>query len=327
MTNVTNGGFDIYFDLTPSAATALVISTNITARSSFSESNDVLEEIYIYISKDVGVGDQSGKQYIYTRTKLGSTFVNNQKYLIGNDSTIVYKIRVFLYDYYISVYCNGMWVYSYVFADINYPSPVTISLGRSGGDTLVVENIKRTELKDRREAIFVDYESNTESAIQSIIQQRPIEITHSSNRELEFTYSATRDAVDAVYVKSIAESTGDNSQLSSDGIVYSADVGISIDEETAKSVGIVTRMYRLSELDSGALEAAAIYQKRARQRRKMFTVNARFDPRLETRDIYNVNLFSTGTQRHIIESIIVEDVQVKLENGLYRMSVTGRNNE
>jgi hypothetical protein len=321
MTNRRSGGVEFFLDLIPSATTNLAITTNITARSSYSDTNDIQYPIIIYIKKVVS----DGNQQIYIQTKL-ENIIEKKGYVLGADSTMVYKLRIFIYDYYLSIYCNSICVYSYIFADVNYHSPVTVSLSAVGGDTLVADNIVRKELKDEREAIWVDYEANTESTIQSVIQQRPIEITVSANREIEFTYSTVRDSNNAVFVKSIVKNTTDNLQLSSDGIVYSADVGVSIDEDTAEDVGLITRMYRLSELDSGAIEAAGAIQLKALQKRKPVSIVARLDPRLEQRDVYSASLITSAEQTVLSESIIVEDINIGLVNGNYKMTVTGRNN-
>ena len=222
------------------------------------------------------------------------------------------------------MYCNDLCVYSYSLGGVSYPDVVTVSLKVTGPDPILFSDIRRVELKDQREAIYVDYEANTESAIQSIIQQRPIEVTAAVDRQVEFTYSAIKDSIDAIFVKTYSETLEDNLQMSSDGIVYYSDVGVSINDDTAEQVGFITRMYRLSELSSGAITAAGIYQKKALQKRNMVSISSRLDPRLEIRDILVFDLTVTGTERNIVRSIIVEGIQIKTENGSCKMSVTGR---
>jgi hypothetical protein len=146
----------------------------------------------------------------------------------------------------------------------------------------------------------------------------------SVDRSAEFTYNATKDEVDAIWVDSYSETQSDNSQASSDGLVYAVDVGISLDSYIAENVGLVTRLYRLSELDTGVERAAAALQKRARQ--AMFSVNltGRLDPRLEVGDILLVNKTLTSTNRVIADRVIVEDISITIVDGQYRQSIQGR---
>jgi hypothetical protein len=200
-----------------------------------------------------------------------------------------------------------------------------LSLERTGSYT--VENVCLREIPDAREAVFVDYEATTESAIQSVIQQRPIEINPEVGREINFTYDATKDDVPGHHIFSYEDTEQDNMQLSSDGIVYYENVGVSINEDTAKEVGFITRMYRLSELSSGAIEAAAKYQRSALQRRHQSSITMqRIDPRIEIRDVILIDLIATGTLRHIVDEVIVEDISISISDGAYSTNISGRRN-
>ncbi|PIV85099.1 MAG: hypothetical protein COW52_04090, partial [Nitrospirae bacterium CG17_big_fil_post_rev_8_21_14_2_50_50_9] len=260
------------------------------------------------------------------KTYAGDSLIDQSNFQLGYNVNLELDIRIFIYDQYVSGYCNDRCVYDYAFSSAVYPSAILASLSVTNG-MLVLSNISRKELDDQREAVFVDYEANTESAIQSIIQQRPIEMNAGVNRELEFTYSSTKDSVTAHHVKRYENVLEDNLQLSSDGIVYYEDVGIAINEDTAEQVGLITRMYRLSELSSGAISAAEKYQRTALQKRNAVSLDMRLDPRLEVRDILDINLIAAGTQRNIVDNIIVEEIQIRLEDGNYRTSLSGRKNQ
>ena len=56
----------------------------------------------------------------------------------------------------------------------------------------------------------------------------------------------------------------------------------------------------------------------------MVALTARLDPRIECRDVYHIDLVTTGTQRYIQDEIIVEGITIQMEDGKYKMSITGR---
>ena len=316
----TSGGIEVFFNFTPAVGRIVWVVTDILALPAFTPLADPTEILKIRVNLEV----ISTVQYVAIYTYVGSTAIDKSNFALGNTSTLEFAVRTFIYDENIAVYVNDVCVYTYTLGAVSYPEPVAASIQVTGGVEIAISNIVRTELQDQREAIYVDYEANTENAIQSIVQQRPVEINAGVGRELEFTYLATGDTLVAHHVKSYSNTLKDNVQISSDGIVYYADVGVSISQNTAEEVGLITRMYRLSELDSGAIKAASVYQEKALQRRNMGNFSGRFDPRLEIRDIYAIDLIATGTQRNILRSIIVESIQMRLEDGAYKMSITGR---
>ncbi|MFH1118598.1 MAG: hypothetical protein V1775_02160, partial [Bacteroidota bacterium] len=231
------------------------------------------------------------------------------------------------YDTYISAYCNDRWIYSWAVSTVSYTDDADVIASlQANGATVELRDIRRTELCDVREAVYVDYEATSENAIQSVIQQRPVEIVPGTGRTLEFAYTATKDEVTGHHVRTFAPTVQDNTQLSSDGIVYYRDVGISLDANTAEVVGLITRLYRLSELDSGAVRAARKYQEKALEQRLLSTITQRLDPRFEVRDIYNLSLITSGTLRSIEEELIIENIDISLENGQYSMTISAREN-
>ena len=230
--------------------------------------------------------------------------------------------RVVFSDMAISVYTNDLWVYTYCFVDTDWPGTVHIKARATGGD--IALNVVSAELCDPREAVYVDYESTSDSALQSIIQQRPIQIFAQVDRANAFTYSATRDTVPAHHMTSYEEQTRDNNNMASDGLVYYSDVGINISEMTAEQVGLITKLYRLSELYNGAIEAARRMQQIALERRKIVNIACRLDSRLQIADRLLIDTVLTGTQTHITDEIIIEDITISLSDGSYSMRISGR---
>ena len=315
-----HGGLEVFFSFIPVIGRAVLLTTNIQVLAAYA--TGAVSDLKVSVQMET-IGDT---QYVLFKTYAGDGLIDQSNFQLGDNVNLELDIRIFIYDQYVSGYCNDRCVYDYAFSSAVYPSAILASLSITNGP-LTLSNISRKELDDQREAVFVDYEANTESAIQSIIQQRPIEMNAGVNRELEFTYSSTKDSVTAHHVKRYENVLEDNLQLSSDGIVYYEDVGIAINEDTAEQVGLITRVYRLSELSSGAISAAEKYQRTALQKRNAVSLDMRLDPRLEVRDILDINLIAAGTQRNIVDNIIVEEIQIRLEDGNYRTSLSGRKNQ
>jgi hypothetical protein len=317
---ITSGGLEVFYTFTPVTGNIVWVLTDILALPAFTSLTDPQDELKISLE----IEEVSNIVYAVASTFIGAVEVDKSSFPLGDVGTIEFVVRTFIYDENISVYVNDVCVYTYTLGVVSYPEPINASILVTGGTAIELSNMRRTELQDQREAIYVDYESSTENAIQSIVQQRPVEINAGVGRTLEFTYLATKDTIAAHHVKTYTNTLEDNVQISSDGIVYYADVGVSINADTAEEVGLVTRMYRLSELNSGAVQAAGVYQKKALQRRNVGAFSGRFDPRLEIRDIYAIDADLTGTKGWLSKSIIVEGIQIKLEDGAYKMSITGR---
>jgi hypothetical protein len=158
-----------------------------------------------------------------------------------------------------------------------------------------------------------------------VIQQRPVEVFPRSGRAVAFSYNVLdRDEIIADWVNNYTSTIEDNSQMSSDGLVYYRDVGVSMHADTAREVGLITRLYRLSELDNGAVEATRIYQDKALERRHKGQYRGRLDPQIEPGDRAVVDYVLTGTGTHVTKNIIVENVSISLQDGLYSMIIDGR---
>lgn len=315
------GSLEVYYTYQSAANKSIELITNIQGVRQFNVGPETYEDISVIISS---IHDVYDDVFIRIETMLGTTMVDQSDFSTYTSDASVFVVRIFFFNQFVSVSLNDKWVYSYAFANISYSAADTTAALKLNGTATFISAIRKVELSDGREAVFVDYESNTESAIQSIIQQRPVMILPHVNRKLSFTYDAEKDTVPASFVSDYNERISHPSSLSSDGLVYGRDVGVSIDLQVAEDVGFITKLYRLPELDTGANEAAAALQRRARQQRTGVTVQQRFDPRIEVTDVLHVDLVVTGTNRQIDRLIIVEDVRVSLRDGEYSMSIVGR---
>jgi hypothetical protein len=313
------GSLEVFFTYPSNVAKSIDLLTNIQGVQQFGPEPEELEDVTISVTSVA----YSGTIYIQIQTTLGTVVVDQSDFSTYQTTAIDFAVRIFFFDQFVSVYLNNKWVYSYAFSSVAYADDTTASI-KLNGATTTITGIRRVELSDGREAIFVDYESNTESAIQSIIQQRPILMLPHVNRKLSFTYRAEKDTISAVFVNRYTERISHPSQLSSDGLVYSDDVGVSIDTETAREVGFITKLYRLPELTNGAIRAAGTLQRQARERRIAPTVAQRMDPRIELTDVLHVSLTVAGTLRQIDRYIVVENPSIAMKDGDYSMNITGR---
>lgn len=232
-------------------------------------------------------------------------------------------IRILFHNEFCSVYIDYKWAYTFSFSRIHYPSTLVLKLYAT--DTIVLGNFSYQELSDWRDAIYIDLETSSMNAIQSVIQQRPVQINGKSDGSISFYYDKSLpDQVPINNIRSHSISYQDTSMMASDAIVYFSDVAVISDQQTALNIGFITRMYRMSELDSGALRAANQYQKVARQSTKQHKVVCRFCLAVEIGDLAVVSYTKSGTQTVVLETFIVESIQVDMANGQSAMTLQGR---
>ncbi len=313
------GGLDVRYRCSFSDLVNVDLITDIAG--SRSDVDEIPGVLTMTISTQAIGGVVFAEVYLYRSASL----IDYSNFQVGNSGTIDYAdVRIFFFNTYVSISFNNKWVYWYGFGSVEYNIPVAASLKNGGGSSVTLTNIRRLELPDGRDAVFVDYEADGSSVISSLIQQRPLQIYPSQNREMVFTYRQSDDEVDAVYVSEYNKDETEGGQVSSDGLVYFRDVDVSISEDTARDVGFVTRLYKLSELDTGAVEATAIMQQQALERRNMISIRQRLDPRIDQNDKVNIDTIVVGTQREITGSFIVEGRSILIENGNFSLRLNGR---
>jgi len=240
------------------------------------------------------------------------------------------QVRVLFHNEFCTVYIDGAWAYTFSFAYTLYPEVLSTQMAFYDGTeaqsgTLTVTNVTIKELCDWRDAIFIDLETNAANAIQSIIQQRPVEIIPRSNGSVDFFYEPeTRPQVALSNIRKHTITEDDSKSASSDAIVYYSDVTVLSNEETLEDVGFITRMVRVPELDSGALRAAKVSQKRARQSMYRHHVEGRINLALEIDDVATAAYTPANESLAHNHSFIVESVQLDLSSGNFNMTLEGR---
>jgi hypothetical protein len=310
------GSFSVHF--TWDGSDPVLLNTDITAIGAYGVESEEEDEGYLPLSLLLSVS--IGK--ITVETRLDNSTVDAADYDIGGATLLA--MWVFIYSNAISIYCNGRWIYSYVMSFTKYVAYTTVA---SLVTSATLTDIRREEIPDWRDAVFVDYEATGDGALQSVIQQRPIWTFPAIDRVLSFTYHAIKDTLTAIRVHNYNNEEVNPADLSSDGLVNYYDVGVSSYALAAEEIGLVTRLYRLSELDIGGIEAARTIQEIALEHSNPIDGQMRLDPRIEISDLLHFDLICTGTGTHIEDDAIVENVEITLQDGVYNQHITGRRNK
>ena len=322
--NTEYGSLELFLSYTPNHDVTIDLSTNILGVASFYAYDTDTQALAISLRIGSLYDAILDRTFIQVSSIIGTEIVDTSDYSCDLSVLDTAKIRIFFFNNRASVYLNNKWIYSYAFLSVSYLTDLVMSLIVNGG-ILTIEDIKVVELADGREAVYIDYEANTDSALYSIIQERPIEMYPGVERTFQFTYDSMKDDVPANNIRLYDETDSDVSQVSSDGLVYALDVTISIDLATAEELGLITKLYRLSDLDTGIRRAVEALQKKARQSQKRIHLEGRFDPRLELADVSTFNgLIITGTNRPITDRIILEEISMLLADGVYTSTQNGR---
>ena len=320
MITLAHGGFDLYFTFVPNDSLTIKVETDIQVRCLGTPSSSGLYSIEI----STGIDTVSGKAYVYFTTYQDAFPIDVSSYPFNSSAVPAsIDVRVFSFDGYMAICMNNVWVYTYAFINIVYNIPVGLKL-KVEGTTATITNIRSVELCDGRQAVYVDYESTGDDGISSIVQERPVEIFPESNRSMSFTYRVVEDSLTPYKVTSYDHVKEESSNAASDALVYYENVGITISEATLKELGFITRLYRLSDLESGAIFASRRMQQVALENVDQVTIEGRFDPRVEHDDLLLVSKNVSGTNSSLVDNVIIDKIDIALADGDFSMIATGR---
>lgn len=231
-------------------------------------------------------------------------------------------VRVVFHNEFLTVYVDQRWVHTFCFSYVYHPDQADVDLLASGAIT--VTDIRLKELSDWREAIFIDLETDSMNVISSVILQRPVDIRPTYDGGLSFDYDPPRDTVVVTDVREYEYALTENRQASSDGIAYFTNVAVIVDPKFAEDYGFVTRLYRLPDLDNGAIRAVKVMQDRAREGNKPHSVRMRIRPELEVGDILHLQLALSGTGTVVDKQLIVERLDFIVGDAQNTMRLEGR---
>jgi hypothetical protein len=317
------GGYDVQFTI-PALTSGHYVG--VYASNVYVGDEDSTEDI------DVRIRNNSGTLEIAAVPK--DAIADPQYYPCDSNfsTSDSHVVRVFAHQSFISVYLDGIWVTTFAWHEdtIHWPKidPVDLYMYTNGSYT--VTSIKVVELFDWREAIYFESEMSAQSAIASVIQERPVEIIPKSNGGLFFTYHLKRDTItySSTHSKNIIKrhryTEAFNMDAGSDAIVYYADVAFVSDPDFAASDGFFTKVLKLSSLDTGAKGAAQLLLEKANENQFQHTLEMRPDIRVEPGDVIDITYVITGTGTNVNHTMIVNDVGIRIREGTYEMTSSGR---
>lgn len=268
----------------------------------------------------IKIEDLGSNNYRVSMTLLpSSTLVESFSWTMPAYESI---FRVLFHDNFATVYVSDRWIYTFSVAEFDYPNNLEVYL--SG--TFTATNIRFLELCDWREAVYIDLETDGNSAIGNVIQERPIEIVHQPDGSIAYWYDPSRELVNMLYEpRDHRWYESPPRDGASDAIIYTAsEVKCLQMQEFAEDYGFSTRVYRFPNLDVGAFRAARVMLIRLYEQSKPNELICRPDARLIPGDIYQVAYNVSGTGTAVSKDIIVEDLSLNVSAGSYSMSIKGR---
>lgn len=319
------GGWDMHFEIPAlsSGQWIAVYASNLLLKNPANETQS--EAI------DLGIRNNGGVMEVYSDPKTG---YNDPEYIqISLDPSKAHVMRVLFHEEFASLYADGVWLATFAYGKDNLIWPTNdeqLYLYAYASTSKTLSNVSLSELFDWREAIYVESELSAKSALGSVIQERPVEMAPTPLGDLQFSYNITRDQVTytSTQAKKLffthARSDGTSGDAGSDAVVYFLDITFASSQAFAEEEGFLTRVYKLSGLNTGAGVAASILLEKAYERQFAHSLTMRPDPRVEVGDRISFTYIVPGTAREVTYNIIVEDIGISIEEGNYIMNVRGR---
>lgn len=287
---------------------------------------------------DLGIKNNGGTLQVFSKPQDA---IEPDEYINLDMPVQAYDVRILFHGTFCSIYLDDLWVATFAYAEedencpacddkiITWPDQQIKLYLHSNTSGYTATDILVTELFDWREAIYVESEQDAASALQSVIQERPIENTPTSDGGVDWSYFLDRDLVEILpsdskkmsIRHSRRETTGKGA--GSDAIVMYLDVEFATNENFAINEGFLTKVLKLSTLETGARKSGIIVLRKAWEHQFQHDVIMVPDVRLEVGDRLFVGYILPGTGRYEQHNMIVDDISIHLEEGDYEMSVRG----
>lgn len=317
-------GFDLSFDVA-SFGTGTTLSINFNAHvkaENYVNKTDFEDDLDLRLD----IAKLDSNTYRYDLVSLPSGTILHA--YAHDTSTSTQKFRVMVMKDNIGLYQNGQWVTTISTDEIVYEKDLAIILAATASTTL--SNIKISDLSDWREAIYIDLETDGMSALNSIIQQRPVEQTLKSDGSLSFMYEPIRNTVSAIrQPRTHNEAHTIPAEGASDAIIYGLkDVKTIQNAGFAHDLGFATRMMRMPDLGNGAMRAARLILQKILEARIQHDCSIRVDLAVEPGDVYSFSYVAAGTGASVSVQMVVEsctlDHRVSGSKITTKMNITGR---
>lgn len=249
------------------------------------------------------------------------TEISQYQYEIGDGS---HYVRILYHDSFATVYMDGQWIFTFCLSEINYAISCEIDFVSNVSD-LEITDIRLVDLSDWSEAFYIDLETDSRSAIASVIKERPIEIIPQPDGSIDYTYHETRYLHSSPgKVTKFEQASRIPSDGASNAIIYADQVRTVKYDAYLQEFGFATKVYRMPNLTIGALKAAKLILHRAFESKNKFDIEIRPDARLVTGDAINISKTIVTTGDVINEDVIIEKITLQIRDGDYTMTVSGR---
>lgn len=321
-----SGGFELKLGVHQSSA-ELIFTTDLLAKEAFPTPITNKGYVSVYMKR---YSDEENI-YVVGETRIDDNTVDRKTSLTSSIPALSkeeFSLRLFTHNGNISIFINEELTYWYQLSEYDWEINPSLSVSTTSDTPIPVTIVFISELSSRRQAIWVDNDSNMMSAIDSVIQQRPVLISPASNGHIRFAYdyqAAEKGfVINPKFVTRIQRAHVPSSGMSSDAIVFGEDVFVSSDSKTAEEEGLIVKVLKLSELDHGQEKASASLQKIGLESSHPVDIEMRFDPRVEIGDIIHVVKNPTSFEEQIDLYVFVEDSSFSISDGNQKMTISGR---
>jgi hypothetical protein len=287
---------------------------------------------------DIGIKNNSGTLQIFSDPQDA---IEDAEYINTDfDPALSYDVRILFHGTFCSIYLDQIWAATFSYAEeddvsgswdrvVTWPDQQIKLYLYSNTTGYIATNVEVTELFDWREAIYVESETNAASALGSVIQERPIENTPTVGGGMAFSYFLVRDDIEYLPTMSKSmidqhnDSKGTISNAGSDAIVIYTDVAFAEFSKFAETEGFLTRVLKLSNLETGAKKTAIIMLKKAWEHQYKHDLMLMPDIRFQAGDRFIFAYKLSGTDRYEQHTCIIENLNIRLSEGMYEMGLNG----
>jgi hypothetical protein len=245
--------------------------------------------------------------------------------LSGISVTSKHRLRIVGGNQMVSLYIDDRWMFTFSYTDCTWADTGT-EMYMHASDLVNLENVVVSELNVGRNAIFIEMEHTSQSAIDSVLQERPVEAMPGNLGGIRFSYNAIRDLyqMPTHIIRYHKDRDVDVPSAASDAIIYYSDVAVIEDTKYEESDGFVTKIFRLSNLDADAILAGKILLRKMRESQRVHEVTIRADPRVECGDRVTLAYYISGTGTYYVADFIVEEMNFDVSPQEVQMVLAGR---
>lgn len=312
-------GFDLLLEI--AAPQTFTIGANIKILPDNYEEKTVIE-----LDTDISLvftSLGSGEFQFDVLSEPSATVMFSMNYTSGS---AYQNFRILFHEKNLSVFQNHRWVTTVTFDELVYADSVVISTESGGFDML---NVVVRDIAELREAVYIDLQTDGTEALQSIIQERPIEVTSLPDGSLQMYYEYTRPSSTLALAPITHRVTNKiPPDAASDAIVYGLkDVKTLQFAPFASILGLSTKLFRFPNLNVGAVEAAIRTLKKSFQRRKATSISCRPQLGPLVGEKLTLDYTIAGINKAIFDEIIIESTSLAFSNSKVievSMSINGR---